>query len=406
MLDSEHNFGLSSDLVVRFMSEQPFFWGVYTQLRTQWKSDKDFPHYAGVYHSGRGFTLLLNRDRWAELDDDSKIFILAHECAHVALGHVPPDEQTTKLNKMLTNVAMDLVINEHFQCYRGSAIAKQGVWLDRFPKLPQNIRDLDWREIYSRLMEQAEQSAQQAEGQGFDDHDSKPGEGEEGEGDDSFSNEMLGDLAKARSEEIARQAARGCQIRGKDSNIPQQIKILLERPAKPYIQLVREMLQKFVMSSRDTKKRLTWRRVSRRLGAISRGRLSARLPRVAVAIDSSGSMVADKAIIDLIGQAVAAVCAVADTVECVVGDTEVRASGTLTPGNVGAVLPEIMRGGGGTVLQPLLSFLADSGRYDAVILITDGMHETLDPPQPTVSLVVPGGVDSPGIGRSVHLVQK
>lgn len=404
MQNSELITGLNSDLLVRFMTEQPFFWGVYSQLRTKWVSGDSFPFIAGVYHSKKGFVLQLNKDKWADLDDDSKIFVLAHECAHVALGHIPPDEQVTKLNKMLVNISMDLVINEHFQCYRKSAIAKTGMWLSSFPQLPQNIKDLDWRTIYQILMDSAEKPEEAA---GFDEHGS-PDSGDEGDDKEqgSFSNQMLSDLAKARSEEIARSAARSCQIRGKESNIPQQIKILIERPLKPYIQVVRELLQRFIMSSRDTKKRLTWRRVSRRLGAISRGRLSARLPRVAVAVDSSGSMVGDPATIDLISQAISAVCAVADSVECVVGDTEVRASGTITASNIGTVLPEIMRGGGGTVLQPLLEFLAESGRYDAVILITDGMHENLDPPQPTAALIVPGGVDSPGIGRSVHLVSK
>jgi predicted metal-dependent peptidase len=374
--------GLPSELIVRFMTEQTFFYGVWTQLRTQWKDNKDFPFVAGVCHTTRGFTLLLNREKWAELDDDSKIF-----------------------NHVLVNISMDLIINEHFAVYKDCKIAKEGMWLSRFPKLPQNVRDLDWRTIYDKLMEEAEKNQQQ--GQSFDDHSFESdgdGEGQAkpgGGAGDTLSNADLADLAKAQAEEIARNAARHCQIRGQGDSIPQQIKVMIEKPLKPHIQLVRELLQRFVQSSRDTKKRLTWKRFSRRLGPIARGRMSAKRPCVAVAVDSSGSMTGQETV-DLIAQAIAAVCAVAEDVNCVVGDTEVRASGKLTPANISVEFPRIMQGGGGTTLQPLLNHLAESGRYDAVILLTDGYCESLEAQQPTVALIVPGGQDAPGV-KSVHL---
>jgi predicted metal-dependent peptidase len=309
----------------------------------------------------------------------------------VALGHVPPDANDVKLNAMRKNVAQDLVINEHFQGYRHTAIAQSGVWLDKFPKLPKDIAGHDWRALYAMLGEDDG-------GQGFDSHDFGSA-GEEGEDGDGVAN---AELAAVQAEEIARQAARHCKLRGLDSAIPLQIKVALERPKKTHMQLVREILQRFVASSRDTKKRLTWRRVSRRLGHVARGRLSARLPRVAVAIDSSGSMVDDKTLA-LLSEVVAAVCAVAETVEAVVGDTEVRATGVLTASNVARVLPDIMRGGGGTTLQPLLTHLAQSGRYDAVLLLTDGACDVLSAHQPTCGVIVPGGHDAPGLAMNVHL---
>jgi predicted metal-dependent peptidase len=403
--------GISSELIVKFMTAQPFYYGAWCQLRTQWMKDKDFPAYAGVMHSGRGFTLLINEEKWETLDTDSKIFLLAHECAHVVLGHVPPDEATKQLNHTLVNISMDLVINEHFKVYRGTELAKQGMWLDKFPQLPQSIQDLDWRTIYEKLMEGAQQV--QGSGQGFDDHESfSKGDGEAGQSNDGkggegeqpgagMSNTDLADLAKAQAEEITRNAARHCKVRGLDSAIPAQIRIALERPKKTHIQMVRELLQRFVMSTRDTKKRMTWRRTSRRLGAVARGKLSARLPRVAVAVDSSGSMV-DDATINLMGQAVVAVCAVADRVDVVVGDTEVRAQGTVTAANCMTEFPKLVKGGGGTTLQPLLDRLQADGSYDCVLLITDGACDLLVPGQPTVALIVPGGQDAPGV-RSVRL---
>jgi predicted metal-dependent peptidase len=54
-------------------------------------------------------------------------------------------------------------------------------------------------------------------------------------------------------------------------------------------------------------------------------------------------------------------------------------------------------------LQPLLDRLVEAGRYDAVILVTDGYCENLQAKQPTVALITPGGVDAPGLRQSVHL---
>jgi predicted metal-dependent peptidase len=399
--------GLSADLIFRFMSEQPFFYGVWVQLRTRWVGESELPTYGGVCHSGDGFTLILNRERWATLDDTSKIFLLAHECAHVALGHVPPDEMTKQLIPILVNVAQDLIINEHFPQYRGSAIGQDGQWLSMYPKLPQSLQDLEWRKLYDLLTLEMQE---QAKGKGFDDHSfasdgdnpgqqGKPGDGD-GEGEaPTLSN---GELAKVQAEDIARQAARHCQLRGQESGIPQQIKVMIERPKKTHIQMVRELLQRFVTSSRDTRKRATWKRTSRRLGPIARGRMSARRPNVAVAVDSSGSM-CNPETIELMCQAISAVCAVADEVTCVVGDTEVRAETKLTPGNVATEFNKAMLGGGGTTLQPLLDRLVEAGRYDAVILVTDGYCENLQAKQPTVALITPGGVDAPGLRQSVHL---
>jgi predicted metal-dependent peptidase len=390
--------GLSTELLVRFMSENPFFYGVFCQMRTQWKDEKDFPFYGAVGFTGRGFTLFLNRQRWDKLDDASKLFLLCHECAHVALGHVPPDSDTMQLNKPIVNVAMDLVINEHFREYQQTELGKGGVWLASFPMLPQSIADQDWRGLYALLMQEAQKQAEQAGAQGMDDHEF----GGEGGDEEGLTNADLQELARAETENINRVAARHCQMRGADAAIPKQIRIELERPKKTHMQTVRELLQQFVMSSRDTKKRMTWRRVSRRLGPIAKGRLSARLPKCAIAVDTSGSMCGQDTI-DLMAQAVSAICAVADSVEVVTGDTSVQARGKVTAQNCITEFPKLVVGGGGTTLTPLLEALKESGNYDCVILITDGFHEALSPLQPTIGLIVPSGVDSPGLKKSVHL---
>lgn len=392
--------GLSSQLIFRFMSEQPFFYGVWGQLRTVWKAEKDFPHYGGVAFTGRGFTLYLNRDRWETLDDDSKLLLLCHECAHVALGHVPPDADVMQLNKQLVNIATDLVINEHFTQYKDTVLGKTIMWLENFPMLPQNIKDQDWRSIYQLLMAEAQE---QQQGEGFDSHEFGDGQQpKDGEGEDGGSNGGIVELARVEQENVNRIAARHCQLRGQESSIPQQIAIELAKPKKPYIKMVQEILQRFVLSSRDTRKRSTWRRVSRRLGAVAKGRLSARLPKVAVAVDTSGSMCNEETI-TLMAEAVSAVCAVADIVEVVCGDTEVRSRGCVTSRDCITKFPGLVQGGGGTTLQPLLERLKADDSFDCVILITDGYCEVLDAVQPTVALITPGGVDAPGLKRSVHL---
>lgn len=397
--------GLSSELLTTFMTAQPFFFKIWCQLRTEWKDEKDFPYFGGVAYTGKGFTLYLNKERWATLDDASKLLLLCHECAHVALGHVPPDSDIKQLKLPLVRIAADLVINEHFREYQNTALGKTGMWLNKFPMLPQNIADQDWRSIYNLLDEAL---GEQPEQDGFDSHEfgeggapGNPGDdkGEDGKG---LSNGDLQELAKAEAEHMNRVAARHCQMRGAESNIPHQIKIELERPKKTHMQMVRELLQQFVMSSRDTKKRATWRRVSRRLGHIAKGRLSARLPKCAVAVDTSGSMCGQETI-DLMAQAVSAICAVADSVEVVTGDTSVRARGKITAQNCIAEFPKLVVGGGGTTLGPLLEALKESGNYDCVILITDGYCESLTALQPTIGLITPGGVDAPGLKKSVHL---
>lgn len=406
-----------------FMQQQPFYYAIYAQLRSVWVDDNEsLPTYACVSYTNKGFTLYLNRELWATLSVPERVFLLSHECAHLALGHVAnPDPQRT--NHALRNVAQDIVINEMLRELRASSrpLVDDGWWLDKVNgpngepcMLGTDINTLTWQDIYDRITlaynNQPDKSPG-ADGQGgFDDHD-KPQPGDEfgdAPGDKQEGQaraQALGDLVRAQADEMAANAVRACQQRGTESQIPQAIQIHLHRAPPPYSEQIRKLLQQFVASSRDSRKRLTWRRFSRRLGSVAKGRLSARRPKVAVAIDTSGSMMGTETL-DELTKAIAALCEVAESVDAVAGDTAVAASATgITPKNIAHVLPGVFKGGGGTTLQPLLDHLAKEGHYDCVVLLTDGFHETLNPLQPTVALTVPGGVPSPGLAQSLSLVE-
>jgi len=79
---------------------------------------------------GASIEFLINPVFWSHLNYETKLFLISHECMHVILDHGKRSSKfvradtTTEFEKSLTNIAMDVVINEtivkHFGMSRSS----------------------------------------------------------------------------------------------------------------------------------------------------------------------------------------------------------------------------------------------------------------------------------------------
>jgi hypothetical protein len=63
---------------------------------------------------GNACNLLINKDFWDSLDDDSKAFIIAHEAMHIILDH-GRRLKAKDINKTIANIAMDIAVNHSIE---------------------------------------------------------------------------------------------------------------------------------------------------------------------------------------------------------------------------------------------------------------------------------------------------
>ncbi|MEQ1571766.1 MAG: VWA-like domain-containing protein, partial [Myxococcota bacterium] len=162
----------------------------------------------------------------------------------------------------------------------------------------------------------------------------------------------------------------------------------------------RRALRTFAASSRRTVVRPTLKRRSRRYGTFPGTRIR-RLHRVAVAIDTSGSI--SLALLHTFFAEVAAMSAAGTEVVVVECDAAVQKVWAYT-----GQPPEEVHGRGGTAFEPVMRWLhGDVGRFDGLVYLTDGKGPapTTRPPCAVLWVVAPLGDTGPHLrfGRAVKI---
>ena len=324
---------------------------------------------------------------------------LVHEVMHVVLKHADRAKLLgiSQESHQIWNRAADSVINDQLR--------DAGLVLPEWVVYPETLKQpkgLTAEESYKRLLdEQQQQENEQGGGQG------QPGEGEgEGEGEGNVGNGACGSCSghahkgelekrsdkpdpQARSEadieswrrqvaEGVREAA-GRQGGSGRGTIPSD----LVRWAEEYLQPAkidwRTKLQQAVREAvayRAGMVDLYYGRPSRRQGGLGFGAgraimpaYRAPVPKVAVIVDTSGSMGAED-LQEAISETNGVLQAVGAPVTFVACDAEVHG---ITPIEDPQAIKELLKGGGGTRMEPAFQALRDlPERPDVVICCTDG----------------------------------
>lgn len=260
------------------------------------------------------FKLVIDPQKFAALKNDKeRVAILIHEVYHILHKHVfIPEEVIIARNRMRMNIALDLAINQHIKNLPDFACT-----LDKFRDKNKKVfsPNLTWEEYYE-LLDMAEidknKCGQSGEGEGEESQDGEgSGEGQGGKGQSkgngkgedwqpvNFEQQQMDQHewtdadTKERLEATRDLIKRSIQKSSFTySKIPDFVQDCLENIESQIKKLnYKELLLRALknsLPSKDTVK--TWKRPSRRYGELAKGNISGKMPKLAVFIDTSGSI--------------------------------------------------------------------------------------------------------------------
>lgn len=272
---------------------------------------------------------------------DDAIFVMIHECNHIILNHI---QRQGMRNPMLSNIAMDMVINTDLKNNHNKYI--KGLWY--IPK--EYDGEIMYEFIYEWLIEQMDKSEDgelfnMSGGGLLDDHNKM-----------EDSDEVDQKLGEQIVKEInAKLTSRGMKLTGIiDGNMRWSKK-------KPKVNIFKQAFGHGVTFEKSYRKEN--RRHSDLKSKIRKNR------RINVILDTSGSLYneLDKYIANVIGDYETRI------IQC---DTEICYDKIIK--NVSEWKKVPRKGGGGTTLMPAVSKLIETKDFCPLYIITDGYTDTLD----------------------------
>ena len=326
-----------------------------------------------------GSTLLLNPDTFFKYNIPQRVFIVAHEIMHCILNHCVLNAKYQRAGKIgykdgsslpydaqLMNVAADLVINALLKRSKIGEYSKD--WL-----LDESIATGDDTAIdtYAKLFKKQQGKKPQGGGgvckgqQGFDEH-LKPGEGS-GKDEHTASNER-------NEQEWTNAVAAAASAAKAQGKMPAGLAVFFDQvlnPEVPWADKVQAFFARKVGSGS-----YDWRRADRRLvmrDIYAPGRSGHGAGTVVVAVDTSGSIIADKGLMDRFMGELSGILEEVRPKRMLVMwiDAAVHAVDEVDdPGEIKHLKP---KGGGGTDFTPAFKWL-DTNHIvpDALIYLTDG----------------------------------
>lgn len=262
-----------------------------------------------------GKALYINPDFLKTIDDQTLIFVVAHEVMHVALNH--NTRRKKHHNPKLANIAMDYIVNDE--------LANSGFNVPQDALRNSRFTNMAWEEVYAILEKEQKQqskggqgneSGKQAGASGKSDQNGKPGKS--GKADKPASNdadpntntpgrgdpgghgqviEPSGDPAELEEQEaeqrirVKQAASAAAASAGGIGKIPASIQRIVNAQ-KPRLNW-KHMLREFIDEKNTTD--YTWTRPSRRSQVLYRdtilpGTVANGIGHVIVAVDTSGSI--------------------------------------------------------------------------------------------------------------------
>ena len=307
-----------------------------------------------------------------KLSDEELRALILHENLHVALMHIPRHKDLMKENRLLANVAMDIVVNNIINRLSDKKLCK----LPEGGIFDPHYDGWSVREIYNDLKKQNEGNGS-GEGEvivivngkahsteGSDEHDAKGTEGKTPE-------EM-----KELEEKIGKALREGGMLAGRlGTKMPRELEESLVSPID-----WRKELQEYIKTSVRGADELTWRRFNRSLLAndiLAPSVESETITEVLFAVDTSGS-IGDEDLAAVATQ-IAAACETCrpEKVRVLWWDTHVHGEQVFAVDDYDNIRKLLKpQGGGGTRVSCVSEYIVKNKLApDCAVILTDGYLE-------------------------------
>ncbi len=341
---------------------------------------------AGVSVGRGGIKFYYNPQAMEKLTVRERLGVVAHEYLHVFLEHCTTRTSDDKAKWKKENIAKDLAINPLIVGRQGFSLPSTGI----FPSAePFRFSDGLSAEMYYELLDKKFTDDELDKIQLMDDH-SGHGEDESGH-------------AKIEVARIARDFVRSSGNGGNVGELPGKVAgDLLQRLMALEEVSINWALeaQKFLSKVASPKRRMTWKRPSKRYPFPARGMKSKTVAKALAIVDTSGSM-SDNYLAHIAGQLnIMSRIMQIDVIQC---DTQVNSHEKKFKQKA----EQSFAGRGGTTLAPAFHKGFEEG-YKAIICFTDGYlyEESFEVPVPTLWVVVNNNQFEAPFGRVINVEWK
>ena len=288
---------------------------------------------------------------------NERIAVIKHETLHILFKHLFRMQSKSYDNKLF-NIAADLVVNQLIEPWR---LPESAVTLSTFSdlNLPPD-KSVEW--YYKKLKQQSSDDNTKKTISQVSEEISHSDHSKWGENKGASSN-----IIETELDRMIIQAKDRTPIKDYGSiplGIKKMINVIIEK-RKPQIDWKRA-LRLFSTSSRKTRVYYTMKRISKRYGTRPGIKIK-RYQRLAVAIDTSGSIKEDDFVIFF--SEIHSIWKQGAEIEVIECDAEVQRKYSYM-----GKLPKFISGGGGTLFDPVFSYLKSNRfeKYDGCIYLTDG----------------------------------
>jgi predicted metal-dependent peptidase len=326
-------------------------------------NDKTCPSaYAAIDKQKQKFKIVIG-ERFSQFDAFNLAALIEHELLHIALNHclVQTGQKSEFKNKELLNIAMDSIINSI-----GTLISQRknlnkelqgGVFIGDLSKqlgVFLSAQTHTTKMIYQALDALSERQKENLT-KSFD-------LGLEGE-NETLESESMNEIIESCPD-----LKNTIEAMAKNRGASKDFKNLgLELIKKEKNRLLQSAVMSFLASQKQTEKKTSWRRPSRRYIG-QKGRIRAKNQSILLAIDTSGSML-DPDTLKKMQSVVSSAMSYEYNIDLVLGDTQKRDFQT----NIKKLRidkTDLFKGGGGTQLK----FIAEQYTqkdYDGILILTD-----------------------------------
>lgn len=353
-----------------------------------------------------GIDIAVNPDYFMSLTNSVRMFELAHQAMHIVYMHATRAQ--SEYDKELWNVACDFAINYDLQ--------QRGYNLPPTALVDAKFKDKSAEEIYRLLEQQNQQQQQQQKDQCDGDlapdmenpnTPSKQGDGDgDGEGEGNNNPQKQKQHQKQVEDHVKRlttQAVQASQMAKEAGGVPGDIARLLDEMLHPKLPWDR-ILQRFLYSLSKTD--YSWSKPNRRYihqDIILPSQWGESIGQIDFAIDTSGS-VSQSDFNRFISEIAHVFTRFKPTgVGIYQFDHILQSTDKVT------TLAEFkklkFKGGGGTNIEPVLSYFQKKSKAKALIILTDGyFHHTpaMDPKKPVVWLIYDNPNWKPPFGTCIY----
>ncbi|MBR98340.1 MAG: hypothetical protein CMC57_00020 [Flavobacteriaceae bacterium] len=288
---------------------------------------------------------------------NERVAVIKHETLHILFKHLFRMQSKSYDNKLF-NIAADLVVNQLIEPWR---LPESAITLSTFSalNLPPD-KSVEW--YYKKLKQQSSDDNTKKTISQVSEEISHSDHSKWGENKGASSN-----IIETELDRMIIQAKDRTPLKDYGSiplGIKKMINVIIEK-RKPQIDWKRA-LRLFSTSSRKTRVYYTMKRISKRYGTRPGIKIK-RYQRLAVAIDTSGSIKEDDFVIFF--SEIHSIWKQGAEIEVIECDAEVQRKYSYR-----GKLPKFISGGGGTLFDPVFSYLKSNRfeKYDGCIYLTDG----------------------------------